>query len=262
MKRTVKALYIVLGLVLLVSVYTIVRGEVQLRRSASGIEQAQLLAGLAEPEPSLPSDAPQRALPRQVRALMGIDLEVLREVNGDVAGWIMIPGTDLSCPLMQGEDNDYYLSRSWTGEENIAGSIFLETTCSSALDNYNTIVYGHRMRDGSMFGLLKYYKEPDYIKEHPSVYLAVDGGVYRYDIFAAFEADTEGMVYRLDIEKKKLEKDFLQYCIDNSVIETAVVPDDGERVLTLSTCTGFGHAKRWVVLAVLRGEYQRERSLT
>lgn len=257
-KAVIRAAYLCLALVLALSLYTIVRSELQLRRSASDTERAQLLAGLVMPT----GEQPDAELPEWARALMGIDLEVLRQVNGDVAGWITIPGTDLSCPIMQGEDNDYYLTRSWTGEENIAGAIFFETACSTDLAGYNTIVYGHRMRDGSMFGLLKYYKEPDFLKEHPSVYLAVDGSVCRYQVFAAFEADLEGMVYRLDIEKKHLEKEFLQYCIDNSVIETGAVPEDGERVLTLSTCTGFGHARRWVVLAALREEYQRERSLT
>lgn len=250
----------VLAVVLIISLCMIVRGALQLRKSAGAAELARELVGDVRLAPPA-EDAPEAELPQWARSMLGIDLEVLRGVNGDVAGWIMIPDTDLSYPLMRGEDNKYYLSRSWTGEENIAGSIFFEAGCDVGLTDYNTIVYGHRMRDGSMFGLLKYYKEPDFLKEHPSVYLAVDTGVYRYEVFAAFEAELDGMVYRLDIEKKKLESEFLQYCIDNSVIETGVVPGDDERILTLSTCTGFGHARRWVVQAVLREEYQRERSL-
>lgn len=260
MRRTVvRVISAVLVVVLLVSLSMIVRNTRQLRKSADSAALARELAGGVQLA-SADEDAPSVELPQWARALLGIDLEVLRDINPDVAGWITIPDTDLSCPVMCSEDNKHYLTHSWTGEENIAGAIFFETACGTELTDYNTIVYGHRMRDGSMFGLLKNYKDPDFLRAHPSVYLASEDRVCRYEVFAAFEADTEGMVYRLDMEKKHLEKEFLQYCIDNSVIETVAVPEDGGRVLTLSTCTGVGHARRWVVLAGLSEEYQRERS--
>ncbi len=111
------------------------------------------------------------------------------------------------------------------------------------------------MRNGSMFATLKYYKTLDFWQEHPRVYIVLDDGVYRYDIFAAREAAVGGPVYRLDLEERGLGEAFIQDCIDGSVIDTGILPDTGDRLLTLSTCTGTGYATRWVVHAVLAQVY-------
>lgn len=107
------------------------------------------------------------------------------------------------------------------------------------------------MNNDSMFGTLKHYSQPDFWQEHPSVYVATVDRVYRYDIFAAQEASVRGLVYRLDLETSHLEEDFLQTCIDGSVLDTGIVPETGQQILTLSTCTNRGYATRWVVQAVL-----------
>lgn len=98
------------------------------------------------------------SIPEATAALMDIDLEALRSVNEDVVGWIEIPGTELSSPLMQGTDNQYYLSHNWKGEKSGGGSVFLESVNSQDLTDFHTIAYAHRMRNDTMFGTLKYYK--------------------------------------------------------------------------------------------------------
>ena len=107
-----------------------------------------------------------------------------------------------------------------------------------------------------MFGTLKYYKEPDFWQAHPDFYVVVDDGIYHYDVFSAQEVNVKGIVYRLDIEENHLEEEFLQYCVENSVIDTGLTPEASDRILTLSTCTGSGHATRWVIHGVLREIYQ------
>ncbi len=215
--------------------------------------------GLVSPLPAHPAEAgqapPSEALPEEAADLADIDLGALRAANEDVAGWIEIPGTELSYPLMQGTDNQFYLSHNWKGEASRGGSVFLEATSSPELTDLHTIVYGHRMRNGSMFATLKYYKTLDFWQEHPRVYIVLDDGVYRYDIFAAREAAVGGPVYRLDLEERGLGEAFIQDCIDGSVIDTGILPDTGDRLLTLSTCTGTGYATRWVVHAVLAQVY-------
>ena len=90
-------------------------------------------------------------------ALRNMDFTALREVNSDVLGWIMIPGTPISYPLLQGEDNQYYLKHTWKKWSSAVGAIFLECQNSPDLSDFNTIVYGHRMNNGSMFAPLKNY---------------------------------------------------------------------------------------------------------
>ena len=177
-------------------------------------------------------------------------MEALQAVNPDVFGWIEIPGTIISYPLLQGADNQTYLRRTWLGEANSMGSIFLESTNSRDMNGFHTIIYGHRMRSGDMFAGLAKYQEADFWREHPSVYLALEDGVRRYDVFAAYEAGVRSLVYRLDLEGR--EEELIQFGLDSSVLDTGIVPAADEKLLTLSTCTGNGYSKRWVVQAVLR----------
>lgn len=256
--------------VLLVSLFVVGRRAYDGWRNARDSAEAAQAAGLTGAKQSggaqLPrtwdasGDTAGEPMPEEAAALAQISLEALREVNGDVVGWIEIPGTELSYPLMQGADNRYYLSRSWKGEPNSGGSVFLESTNNGDLTDFHTIAYAHRMNNDSMFGTLKYYEDQEFWPEHPSVYLVTDTSVYRYDIFAAQTAAVEDIVYRLDLEEKHLEEEFLQYCIENSVIDTGLTPEAGDRILTLSTCTSSGRANRWVVHGVLAQEYSRERS--
>ena len=127
--------------------------------------------------------------------LMGLDLKETCAENSDVAGWICIPDTKISYPLVQGEDNDYYLTHTWNYQELAVGSIFADYRNRVGLDDaydlagyddneilalmsegkifalndFNTIIYGHRMRNGSMFAALKYYNDQEYLDQHPYV---------------------------------------------------------------------------------------------
>ena len=182
------------------------------------------------------------------------NLESLREINEDVLGWIVIPDTQLDYPLMRGEDNDYYLERSWEGEPNVAGSIFMEQVNDREFKHFNTVIYGHRMKDGSMFGSLKHYSGKSYWEKHPYIYICDDGGVHRYEIFAAYEATLEGSTYQVGFADDESKQIFLDNCVGYSDIDTGVIPTIEDRIITLSTCTGRGYDSRWVVQARRRGE--------
>lgn len=266
-----RILMVLLAAVFLVSAGMMIRQQIQYKKIIADSDEAAQIAGLQKgaatqrPVPSLPvpsaepgePEAPPEPLPEEAVDLDAIDLEALRAVNEDVVGWIAIPGTTLSYPLMQGEDNQYYLSHSWKRESVAGGSVFLESTNNRDLTDYHTIAFAHRMRNDTMFGTIKYYKKLDFWQEHPSVYVILDDTIYRYDIFSAQEANVKGIVYRLDIVENHLEEEFLQYCIENSVIDTGLTPEASDRILTLSTCTGNGYANRWVIHGALAQEYSR-----
>ncbi len=210
------------------------------------------------PAASTPQPTPTpEPIPDEAAGLLEIDLNALQAVNSDVIGWVEIPGTLVSYPLMQGEDNHHYLDYDWRGDPSVSGSVFLESTNQPDLSNYSLIIYAHRMLDDSMFGSLRFYEEEAYWQEHPSVYLLTPDGLRQYDIFAAHEAPITSLVYRLDLEKSHLEQDFLDFCLDSSIIDTGIVPQPEEQVLTLSTCTVNGYDARWVVQAVLRSSWER-----
>ena len=188
------------------------------------------------------------------QALKDMDFSALRQQNPDVLGWILIPGTRVSYPVVQGTDNSYYLDHTWRGGKNSVGAIFMDYRNSGDLSDFNTIIYGHRMNNRSMFGTLSQYKSRSYWQAHPYVYLTDDSGTHRYEIFAAGEVSVDSDVYRLGLRSSSGRQSFLDSCLSLSALNTGVTPHVYDKVLTLSTCTGNGHATRWVVQAVCPGQ--------
>lgn len=250
-----------LALVFLLSGGMSLRQQLQYQRLTADRDEAARTAGLGE-RTAVPAlrrpEFPPETLPEELSALAEIDLDALRAVNGDVAGWIEIPGTALSYPLVQGSDNEYYLTHNWKKEPSSGGAVFLEWTNRRDLKGFHTIAYAHRMNNDTMFGTLKYYRDAAFWAAHPSIYVVQDEAVARYDIFSAEEVPVTGIVYRLDLEERQLEEAFLDACLEGSVIDTGIVPEKDTKVLTLSTCTGHGHETRWVVHGALAARYSRQ----
>ena len=267
-KKLYRLLYVLLILTLAVSGGFLIYKQIEARAAAQDYEGALQAAGIEDlaVQPAPPSD-PQPASegsdnPADVQreqeegtswleALGAVDLSALRGVNSDILGWITIPDTDLSYPVVDGRDNRYYLNHTWSGERNAAGAIFLEMNCASDFSDFNVILYGHRMHNNMMFGTLRFYEDMAFWAEHPSVYLVSDSGVARYDIFAAYEAGVRDLTYRLDMAEEEEKQAFLDFCLSSSVLDAGVVPTTSDQILTLSTCTRQGGAAtRWVVQAV------------
>ena len=205
-------------------------------------------------EPSEPEDTPSPTgtpappVDEFAQSLAQIDLEALQKVNPQVIGWICIPDTEVNYPLLQAEDNQHYLNYTWKNERSSVGSIFLEHTNKPDFSGFNTLVYGHQMADGSMFGQLERYRDQSFWEDHPNIYIATEEGVFRYDVFAAFRVGIEDIVYQLDLEKRKAQQKLIDFCLEQSTVDTGIQPSPKENVVTLSTCTGWGYSQRWVVV--------------
>lgn len=267
-KKVYRLLFVLLTLALLISGGYLTYKAVEARFAARDYEGALRAAGIGDltvpsvppvpsglQSPEDPGEEPEHGAEGDpwLEALKAVNLSDLRGVNSDVLGWITIPDTELSYPVLVCEDNWYYLNHTWSGERNAAGSIFLEQQCALDLSDFNVIIYGHRMHNNMMFGTLRFYEGMDYWREHPSVYLVSDAGVARYDIFAAYEAGVRTQTYRLGLVEETEKQEFIDYCLGKSVLDTGIIPTTSEQILTLSTCTWQGGASsRWVVQAVLR----------
>ena len=224
---------------------------------------ASVLTRIEEPQvPAAQIPAEQEETPEEATetvwtdpyadALAAMDFAALQEVNSEVLGWILISGTGISYPLLQAEDNEKYLNTTWRGSRSSVGAIFMECRNSADLSDDNTIIYGHRLRNGAMFGSLKNYANQSYWIQHPDIYITDEEGCKTYTIFAAYEAGVSDETFRLSFTKEGTKQEFLDFCTAQSVIETGIEPTENDRILTLSTCTGRGYETRWVVQAVLR----------
>ena len=268
-KRTRWILNCILMLVLLFGLTKFILSELENHRSQQDYNQAVEIAGAQAEEAPVQSEptvagTEEADIPQETQAqlpedpvmleLLNIDLNALREENEDVIGWIFIPDTKINYPLLQWTDNTFYLDHTWTQSNNASGSIFMEYQNSPDFSDFNTIIYGHNMRNGTMFGSLHNYRRPNYWKNHPYVYIVNDHGVFRFDVFAAQSASTQSVIYGLGIESDQRKEEFIRFARDYSFFETDIVPTAEDRILTLSTCTGSGHTNRWVVLSVLNDE--------
>lgn len=184
--------------------------------------------------------------------LATIDLKALREINPDVVGWIYIPNSYINYPLMQGADNQFYLEHTWEGNANPYGSIFLEHRNSPDLTDFNTIIYGHNMRNGSMFAGLSNYAYQWHWAWNRYVYIVTDSGILRYEIFSSYFADVDSTTYGLSFNQPETRENFIAHALENSQIETGITPAITDRIITLSTCTGLGYESRRVVHAYLK----------
>lgn len=250
-RKTTVVLAAVLASVLAISLTVVFWHEGEYFFGKSSYQDAAQLAGLPQLQQIPYSESEED--PNLERLLL-LDLSPLREINEDVAGWIVIPGTEVSYPLLHGEDNQYYLKHTWRREWNSVGSIFIDHRNSTGLSDFNTIVYGHFIRNKTMFGSLSNYREEAYWREHPGIYLVYGGNVYRYDIFAAYETDIKDHVYQLGFADPESREAYLSACLESSAVDTGITPDGSAQILTLSTCTNRDDSSRWVVQAVLAAE--------
>ncbi len=112
-----------------------------------------------------------------------VDFEALKKINPEIIAWIRIPDTKIDYPVVQGTDNEYYLKHTFKKTEHVAGSIFLDKDNSPDFSNRKTILYGHNMKDGSMFQGLHKYESESYLQEHNKVYLYLpDAGTLTYTV--------------------------------------------------------------------------------
>lgn len=187
--------------------------------------------------------------------LPSVDFEILQENGPDIIAWLTLPDTAVNYPVTQAEDNDYYLRHLYDGTYNKAGCLFADYENKKDFSDRNTIIYGHNMRDGSMFASLNEYKEQSYYDSHPQMYLVTPDGGYLCDIFAAFEAKpkesgSDTSPWRMEWKDDGAYTTWLSAMADRSVVETDVTVTSSDKLLTLSTCTPGG-ASRFIVMGKL-----------
>lgn len=203
--------------------------------------------GQKEPagEGSVPEDSQENLFPE-------IDFEGLQEINAQTVGWIYCEGTSISFPVVQGEDNDYYLKHMFNGKENPDGSIFLDCGNKSDFSDCHNIIYGHHMNSGAMFAPLLEYKKQEFYEEHPQMLLMTPKGDYVVEIFAGYVADVEADAWTLGFSSFEEYGEWIGRSVSKSWISTGIQPSYEDRILTLSTCSYEFDNARFVLLGVMR----------
>ncbi len=188
-----------------------------------------------------------------------VDFEELMKINEDTVGWIRFhpEPKQINYPIVQGEDNNEYLNKTFSDHENSLGAIFIDAAASSDYEDPHTLIYGHRMKDGSMFRHLEDYKDKKFWEKNPYFYIYTpDGKEIAYHIYSIGQVKETSDTYQTSFQNKEEYRRFLDKTVEISEYDTGVKVDVDDEVVTLSTCTAAGDENRFVVRGVKEKEVQ------
>ena len=185
------------------------------------------------------------------------DFGQLHEQNEDIYAWIVVPGTQVDYPLLQSETDNYYLDYNLDHSKGYPGCIYTNQCNRKDFSDYNTVLYGHNMKNLSMFGSLKKYKTEDFYKDHQFFTIYTSECAYRYQIFAYYDVPETDEVYTVGFAPDETFQKFIDKMKQKSYDDTGVNVTKDDHIMTLSTCSTTG--KRFVVHAVRIGEHALEK---
>lgn len=182
---------------------------------------------------------------------VSVNFNGLQEVNSDIVAWIHIPNSTISYPILQGADNQQYLDTTYNGGYSVIGSIFMDYRINSDFTALNTIIYGHNVSSGTMFGALKAYKDATYVAEHPYFFLLTAEGYLRYEVCYVVVTTATSYVYDFQFTEDNSFAQHVQALAQDSLYATPVAVTEEDTIVTLSTCTGVTQEERLVVIGRL-----------
>lgn len=182
-----------------------------------------------------------------------VDFEKLLEMNSDVVGWIRFDEpSEINYPVVQGRDNEEYLKRTFEANTNKLGTLFVDVNNPGDFSGRNTFIYGHNMKNGSMFAQLLKYKDDSFYKEHPYFYIYTpDGKVRTYEIFSAGVVKDTSDSYIMDYADDAAFQTYIDYIKQQSAYPTSAEVTTVSKIVSLSTCTNVRDDERFLVHGVM-----------
>lgn len=202
----------------------------------------------ASPPPGEQTEGPQE--PKEASPGISVDFDALKAVNPDVVAWIWLPELEISYPVLRGASNSTYLGTTYTGERSGSGSIFMDYRNSADFSDKNTIIYGHNMNNGSMFGSLKKFQSSYYLYDIPFFCIIDPEGPRTYEICYVLRTDALSSVYTYSFADDASFSAHLDM-LERIALHSAAEPSEEDSIVTLSTCTGGARTERFVVVGRL-----------
>lgn len=237
------------------------RSETEYERLAEALTETDQEENPEEKPKEEPKESKQEQEPKELHEdVPKVDFEKLWEQNEDVCAWISIPGTGIDYPVLRnGSSQDpydaYYLDHTIDKSQGLPGAIYMEPCNSGEFTDFNTLIYGHNMRSGAMFGDLHKYEDADFLEENDEIYVVTPEETLIYQIFGVVEYDDRHIMAGFDFDLDSQRQEFLdslkgnEGAIDILREDTKVSTDS--RIITLSTCVSGADSKRLLVTAVL-----------
>lgn len=199
---------------------------------------------------------------QEVKLDIPVDFDKLKKANKDIYAWIVVPGTQVDYPVLQHKSNNaYYLNRTINKKWSAYGSIFTEDYNNKDFNDFNTLVYGHNMKNGTMFGDLKKFRDAEFFKENRYITVYMENRILKYEIFAACSWDNKHILANRNFSLEQNRTSYLEEIFAvrdmNSQIAKDITVTAEDRVITLSTCMN-NKEKRFIVSGVLVYDSQNQ----
>lgn len=209
----------------------------------------------AKEKPVSPPPQPEEE-PEKPPVEISIDFETLQNQNPDIYAWIQIPGTAVDYPIVQSpDDNRYYLNHTVSGEQKAEGAIFTEDYNTKTFRDPNTVIYGHDMKNGSMFQSIHKYMDRSFFDTNRDITIYLPDKILHYKIFAAYLYDNRHLLLSFDFWDKEQYEEYLQEIFSmrnmNAFVDTEMEVTTEDNIITLSTCYAGISSQRYLVQAVL-----------
>ena len=240
---------VALGLAMILSGYLIFDYYLDRLKAESAYDELSEFAMSEEAEATEPAsdlsvdDTTEATECTETNVPVFVDFEKLTAEYPDTVGWLYCEGTPINYPVVQGKDNLRYLRRLPDGSYNAAGSLFADYRCKEVAASGNYIIYGHNMKNGSMFGTLVRYKSQHYYDEHPTLYYLTPERTFRIELIAGFVTKSTGEVYNTQLSAEQVR----QFCAESD-FSSGITPQDDDVFITLSTCSYEYENARYVVI--------------
>ena len=207
-------------------------------------------------EPDTVSDTTEEKVPEapkeSVIVVPKVDIDYLKSKNSDFAGWLYLDGTAINYPVAHGTDNEYYLTHTFYGQSNINGCIFIDYRNNSGMDNKNLLIYGHHMKSGAMFAVLRKYVWHDFYYSHKYLTYVTEDGPYLITVFSAYNVSEISDAWKTDFANEQEYAAWLSNIKHASEISTNITPTVEDKVVTLTTCSFVYDNARMVVHGIIQ----------
>lgn len=186
----------------------------------------------------------------------GVDFKSLKRINPDVVGWIAAKGTGIDYPVVRGKDNEFYLHHLFTGERNKLGSIFMDYRNHSDFSDKNTIIYGHNMKDGSMFFSITKYKDQQYYDNFPTMLLYTPAGNFKVELFAGIVINGNYESVRTNFKDNHDFQSYIDSLKNKSTFNSNTIIKADDKIITLCTCSYEFNNARYALYGKLTPIFQ------
>ena len=247
-KQVLPLISLLFAAIMLFSVGMIVKEHRERQQDIKEFEKLAEIITEAE-QTEITGDVEQTETPQEQKQ-SSRNLTPLFEANGDCIGWICIPNTAVNYPVMfTPEEPQKYLRKNFDGEYSVSGVPFLDGASTSECDNL--IIYGHNMKNGTMFSDITQYRDKAYCEEHPYIEFETADGLRIYQVFAVVYLEKTDEWYGLScFENEEQYQKAITEIKDRSLYDTIIEPQYKEQLLTLSTCFGDSKDGRIIVIGV------------